>query len=1074
MAEGEIPAFPKFDSNADNVGLTWNKWHNRLENLLIAMNITNNKRKKAMMLHLAGEEVNDIFETLTVADPGEGENEYDLAVGALTEYFVPNQNSEFQVFIFRQTHQEKDENIMAYYSRLKQLSNSCGFADANKEIKSQIISGCRSHRLRLKALSEQAWDLPKILQVARAAELSETHAATMEKAAPQSANFVKKGPKFNGNKSAGNSEKPKPTEDKKCHNCGNKWPHKGGQRSCPAFGVECRKCKRKNHFADVCLNVRKDNNNKPYNNNKPAGRRVHAVSQEEIEVRDSDNDGYVFTVRSDQDKQAMFKVKLNGFNAEVMADSGSSVNIMANELFQKLPSKPTLQKVATRVYSYGGNTVPLVGKCTAEVETRRKIQPVEFLVADTKGVTLLSWKTSQDLEMIAKVYQVDDREEIIKKLKSEYQDIFKGLGKLKDFQVKLHIDESVQPVAQNYCRIPFHVRKDLESQIEKNESLGVIQKVSGATPWVSPVVIVPKKQPGKVRVCVDMRMANQAIKRERHSTPTLTEMMSDLNGSRVFSKVDLNQGYNQLELHPESRYITTFTTHVGLRQYSRLSFGISSAAEIFQNAIREALSGLRGVINVSDDILIFGNSQEEHDSNLKELFNRIREKGLTLNEAKCEFNKDKLEFFGHVFSEKGVEPDAKKIQSILDMPDPQNASEVRSLLGMTNYCGSRFIAAYSTLTHELHELTKKDTPFIWTEKHSNALKKLKLMLTQSPVLDYFDSTKINEVYVDASPVGLSAILMQRSIKSQDRTIVTYASRALTPVEARYSQTEREALAVVWGMEHLNIYLYGHPVEVYTDHKPLLGIFGNPSSKTSARLERWSLRLQPYDIKLHYRAGHDNPADYLSRHPLKATETGRREEKVAEEYVQYVSVNAVPKAMTIEELKNATQGDLTLQAIVEAVRTGQWHEIKNRAGVNENAIAACAKFKEEFTYLGDGDMVLRGHRLVIPESLQQRVITLAHEGHLGVVKTKGLLREKVWFYGIDKRTEDLVKDCLACQAATPVVTREPLQMSELPSQAWSTMSADFGEIRAGEYILVLTDEFSRFPLVEIISLTSAKE
>ena len=145
----------------------------------------------------------------------------------------------------------------------------------------------------------------------------------------------------------------------------------------------------------------------------------------------------------------------------------------------------------------------------------------------------------------------------------EYDDLFHGLGKLKNYQVKLHIDEDVPPVAQPHRRVPFHVRKQLEEQLRRDEELGVIERIEGPTPWVSPIVVAPKpKSPGKVRVCVDMRQANKAVKRERHVTPTVKEMIGDLNRARVFSKLDLNQGYNQLELAPESRYITTFGTHM--------------------------------------------------------------------------------------------------------------------------------------------------------------------------------------------------------------------------------------------------------------------------------------------------------------------------------------------------------------------------------------------------------------------------------------------------------------------------------------------------------------------------------
>ena len=351
---------------------------------------------------------------------------------------------------------------------------------------------------------------------------------------------------------------------------------------------------------------------------------------------------------------------------------------------------------------------------------------------------------------------------------------------------------------------------------------------------------------------MDMHQANKAIKRERHVTPTIKEMIGDLNGAKVFTKLDLNQGYNLLELAPESRYITTFGTHMGLMRYKHLNFGISSAAEIFQNVIRETLEGIDGEKNISDDILVFGKLHEEHDQNLRAVFQRLREKGLTLNKSKCEYSKDKLEFFGYVFSKDGIAPDPKKVE-VFNLSTPSTASEVRSLLGMTNYC-SRFIPDYATKTEPLRKPTHKDQPWCWTTEHDRAVNQLKEALSSAPVTAYFDPEKETEISVDASPVGLAAILSQVDPQTEERHVITYSSRSLTATEQRDSQTEWEALAVVWACEHLHLYVYGKPITVYTDQKPLVTIYGNPSSKPPARIERWALRLQPYQITIKYRRG----------------------------------------------------------------------------------------------------------------------------------------------------------------------------------------------------------------------------
>ena len=276
---------------------------------------------------------------------------------------------------------------------------------------------------------------------------------------------------------------------------------------------------------------------------------------------------------------------------------------------------------------------------------------------------------------------------------------------------------------QRHRRIPFHVRKKVEDELLRLEKLDIIEKVEGPTPWISPIVVVPKKN-DSIRICVDMRLPNKAIERERHITPTIDDIITELNGAQLFSKIDLNNGYHQLVLHEESRYITTFTTHVGLRRYKRLMFGINAASEIFRNAIYQSLHGLSGVMNISDDILVYGNCKTSHDENLKAVLTRLEEKGLTLNYNKCEFNTDKISFYGHIFSKDGLSPDPAKISAIKNCSAPNNIDEVRSLLGMTNYV-SRFIRDYSTITEPIRQLMKSKTEWQWSDEQEKALQKLK-------------------------------------------------------------------------------------------------------------------------------------------------------------------------------------------------------------------------------------------------------------------------------------------------------------------------------------------------------------
>ena len=643
--------------------------------------------------------------------------------------------------------------------------------------------------------------------------------------------------------------------------------------------------------------------------------------------------------------------------------------------------------------------------------------------------------------------------------------LWKGIGCLKGVQVKLHIDNSVPPVAQKHSRVPFHRREKVAKEIVKLEAADIIEKVSGPTEWVSRIVTPPKpKKSGEIRLCVDMREANKAILRTRHVTSSSQRLI----GATVFSKIDLRSGYHQLVLHPSSRHITTFSTHVGLYRYKRLSFGINAAAEVFQHEIQTVIQGVSGAINISDDIAVFGVDQCSHDKALDDVLHKLQAAGLTANLEKCEFRKKKIEFFELIFSGEGVSPDPKKVADLHRAAEPKNASEVRSFLGMAQY-SARYIKDFATITEPLRALTKQDNDWQWGKKEIKAFNAVKAGLTESATTAYFDVKKAIEIVVDASPVGLAALLVQ------EKRVVVYGSRALSDVETRYSQTEREALAVIWACEHFDKFINGAPqFTVISDHKPLETIWKKP--RPPLRIERWGLRLQPYRMVIKYQPGADNPADYMSRHPARQGILRSREQHMAEHYVNSVASAAIPIAMTIEEVKRETAKDSTLQAVISLVRSNKWYDTTQYQGtdVDQAALSNYSRVRDTLTVNESGDLVMRDYRIVVPRTLQHRVVELAHEGHQGICKTKALLRTKVWFPCVDTAAEEAVKRCIPCQANATRRETEPLSMSPLPRGPWSEISIDLcGPLPTGEYLLVIVDEFSRYPIVEVVRSTSAE-
>ena len=288
------------------------------------------------------------------------------------------------------------------------------------------------------------------------------------------------------------------------------------------------------------------------------------------------------------------------------------------------------------------------------------------------------------------------------------------------------------------------------------------------------------------------------------------------------------------------------------------------------------------------------------------MLQRLKDKNITQNESKCKFNKSKLALFGLIFQKEGVSLDPRLVEDFNNLETPRSVGEVRSLLRVAQY-SAKFIQDYSTITEPLRTLTHKNTNFKWDTPQQTAFDTLKKVLCTHPVMSYFDVKKHTEIVCDASPVGTSVILAQKSTKdSEHRNIVAYASRALTPVEQRYSQTEREALAIEWGVERIHLFLYGAPhFEIITDHKALETIYNHPSNKPPARIERWQLRLQNYNFTVKYGKGSGNPSDYLSRHPNQSITA---KDLIAKDYVRFISSHAVTKAITIEEIEIATSKD----------------------------------------------------------------------------------------------------------------------------------------------------------------------
>ena len=291
------------------------------------------------------------------------------------------------------------------------------------------------------------------------------------------------------------------------------------------------------------------------------------------------------------------------------------------------------------------------------------------------------------------------------------------------------------PVQQPIRCIPYHTRKKVTAELQHLLDLDIIERVNGPTSWINPVVVVPKSN-DRICLCLDMHHANEAIIRERHVIPTMSDILPELHEAKYFCKLDLHEGYHQLCLSKESRPITCFATHQGLFQYKRLIYAVNTAFGIFQKQIELVLSGINGAKNISDDVLIWGRTKEDTIERLDKVLTSFDTFGLKINKSKCLFLVEKLVYSGYTLSADGISPDEHKVQAVKDCKTPATVSDVRSFLGIIHF-SKQFIHDYSTLTAPLRLLTKKGQLFHLREAQQQAFSTLKDRICSADVMAYY-------------------------------------------------------------------------------------------------------------------------------------------------------------------------------------------------------------------------------------------------------------------------------------------------------------------------------------------------
>ncbi|CAH9138635.1 unnamed protein product [Cuscuta epithymum] len=566
---------------------------------------------------------------------------------------------------------------------------------------------------------------------------------------------------------------------------------------------------------------------------------------------------------------------------------------------------------------------------------------------------------------------------------------------------------------------------------------GIIQPSN--SPYSSPILLARKKD-GGWRFCGDYRALNKITIPDKFPIPIIEELLDELGGAKIFSKLDLKSGYHQIRMREEDRQKTAFRTHEGHYEYLVMPFGLTNAPSTFQALMNQVLRPYLRKFSLVffDDILIYSKSRTDHKEHLRKVLQALNANQLVINSKKCSFGRSQLVYLGHIISGQGVAADPTKIEAMVQWPIPKDLKGLRGFLGLTGYY-RRFVKGYSHIALPLTQLLKKDK-FQWGPSATLAFEELKRRMTTLPVLATPDFDKVFILETDASGTGLGAVLMQEGRP------IAYMSKELSKRNQQKSVYERELMAVVLAVQKWRPYLLGRPFEIHTDQKSLK--FLTEQRLMGDEQQRWTSKLLGYNFTIRYKPGKENKAaDSLSRIP-------------------YLKALSIVTCQEWEGLEEELKADLKCQGLIQKIisQPDQYKDYKISKGL----------------LYYRGRLVLPSSSTRIPKILMEYHAT-AMGGHSGYFRTMKRISNLFYWQGMKKEIQKYVEGCAVCQtnkyqALKPSGLLQPLP---IPNSIWTDITMDFiGGLPKSEgkdTILVVVDRLTKY--AHIIALShpfNAKE
>jgi len=744
------------------------------------------------------------------------------------------------------------------------------------------------------------------------------------------------------------------------------------------------------------------------------------------------------------------------------------------------------------------------------------------------------------LSKIAENCPLRAREKLIK-LCSQFTDVFAiesdKVTYNNFYKQKLRLKDNSPVYIKNY-RTPHQNKPEIDAQIKKMIEDDIIEP--SVSEYNSPILLVPKKSlPGQPnqkrwRLVVDYRQVNKKLLSDKYPLPRIDDILDQLGRAKTFSCLDLISGFHQIELEKNSRDITSFSSTNGSFRFKRLPYGLKIAPNSFQRMMALAFSGLGPdkAFVYMDDLIVIGCSDNHMLSNLKLIFEICRKTNLKLHPDKCTFFNNEVNFLGHKCTDKGILPDEAKFEKIKSYPRPATADEARRFVAFMNYY-RRFIKDFAHHAIHITRLTRKNTPFIWTENCEKAFNYLRDALLSPKILKYPDFDKQFCITTDASKLACGAVLSQDYNGIQ--LPIAFASRSFTKGESNKSVIEQELAAIHWGINFFKPYVYGTKFLVKSDHKPLTYLFSMKNA--SPKLTRMRLDLEEFDFEIEYIRGKDNcGADALSRidfgqikqirdssaeiFEIVTRSKSKQQSPIITQKVHNPQTLKVYETITVQEVKKLPKIEFNKKMSSINIYKGKIKsmEINIRDLIVHEKLALEQFFSRLNTKVGNagyknlqislnshifnytsvenfkekGNINLKDVSIAITPKIQVihsrkeqlKLLRKYHEdpilgGHTGVTRLLSKLRRQFFWKNITKDARQFVKNCELCKKNKPGPKfKEPMQITNTPKFAFQRVQIDtIGPLpksaMGNEYAITIVCELTKFLVAAPIPDKSAK-